>query len=149
MNDAPMGYWVVMGAMAVALLGLAWALLRSAATRAAVAPDPQQAADLVVARLLPLQESLERSLRDEVQRSALGQRADMAQQQQSLLAQGSEVARIQNEQIDGFRLQLGAVQQALSTGLQQQSAHQGEALARLSDSVSQQLRALAANNDSR
>lgn len=149
MNDAPMGFWVVMGAMALALVALAWALLRAAAARPTAATDPQQAADLVVARLLPLQESLERSLRDEVQRSALGQRADMAQQQQSLLQQGSEVARIQNEQIDGFRLQLGAVQQALSMGLQQQSAHQGEALTRLSDSLSQQLRALAANNDSR
>jgi DNA recombination protein RmuC len=73
----------------------------------------------------------------------------MAQAQQTLLQQGTEVARIQNEQIDGFRLQLGAMQQALSTGLQQQSAHQGEALARVSDSLAQQLRALAANNDAR
>ncbi len=109
----------------------------------------QQAADWVVARLQPLQESLERQLRDELQRTAQGQRADAAQHQQSLLQQGSEVARIQNEQIDGFRLQLGAVQQALSSGLQQQSAHQGEALTRLSDSLAQQLRALAANNDAR
>jgi DNA recombination protein RmuC len=111
--------------------------------------DAPASADQLVARLQPLQENLERQLRDELQRNAQGQRADMAQAQQTMLQQGSEVARIQNEQIDGFRLQLGAVQQALSSGLQQQSAHQGEALARLSDSLAQQLRALAANNDAR
>ncbi len=148
MNDWSIWAWGVGAAMALALLVLAWALVRALAPREATL-GAQQAADLVVARLLPLQESLERTLRDEVQRTAQGQRADMAQQQQSLLQQGSEVARIQNEQIDGFRLQLGAMQQALSSGLQQQSAHQGEALARLSDSLSQQLRALAANNDTR
>ena len=148
MNDLSMWVWGLGAALVLALLVLAGALWRALTPREA-GPGAQQAADLVVARMLPLQESLERTLRDEVQRTAQGQRADMAQQQQSLLQQGSEVARIQNEQIDGFRLQLGAMQQALSSGLQQQSAHQGEALARLSDSLSQQLRALAANNDSR
>jgi len=148
MNEDSTLMWVVLAALGLAFVGLAWALKRSGGA-AVPAAGAQQAADLVVARLLPLQESLERTLRDEVQRTAQGQRADMAQQQQSLLQQGSEVARIQNEQIDGFRLQLGAMQQALSSGLQQQSAHQGEALTRLTDSLSQQLRALAANNDSR
>ena len=148
MNEIPLWLLVVLASLAAVVVALVVALVRATRPRDE-SPMAQQAADLVVARMLPMQESLERQLRDELQRTAQGQRADMAQHQQSLLQQGSEVARIQNEQIDGFRLQLGAVQQALSSGLQQQSAHQGEALTRLSDSLSTQLRALSANNDTR
>jgi DNA recombination protein RmuC len=148
MNDTP--FLLLIGLLA-ALVGICLVLVvqMSGLVKRLAQADAPASADQLVARLQPLQENLERQLRDELQRSAQGQRADMAQAQQTMLQQGSEVARIQNEQIDGFRLQLGAVQQALSSGLQQQSAHQGEALARLSDSLAQQLRALAANNDAR
>jgi DNA recombination protein RmuC len=146
MNDTP--FLLLIGLLA-ALVGICLVLVvqMSGLVKRLAQADAPASADQLVARLQPLQENLERQLRDELQRNAQGQRADMAQAQQTMLQQGSEVARIQNEQIDGFRLQLGAVQQALSSGLQQQSAHQGEALARLSDSLAQQLRALAANND--
>ncbi len=148
MNDTP--FLLLIGLLA-ALVGICLVLVvqMSGLVKRLAQADPPASADQLVARLQPLQENLERQLRDELQRNAQGQRADMAQAQQTMLQQGSEVARIQNEQIDGFRLQLGAVQQALSSGLQQQSAHQGEALVRLSDSLAQQLRALAANNDAR
>ena len=148
MNDTP--FLLLIGLLA-ALVGICLVLVvqMSGLVKRLAQADAPASADQLVARLQPLQENLERQLRDELQRNAQGQRADMAQAQQTMLQQGSEVARIQNEQIDGFRLQLGAVQQALSSGLQQQSAHQGEALARLSDSLAQQLRALAANNDAR
>jgi DNA recombination protein RmuC len=148
MNDTPV--LLLIGLLA-ALVGICLVLVvqMSGLVKRLAQADAPASADQLVARLQPLQENLERQLRDELQRNAQGQRADMAQAQQTMLQQGSEVARIQNEQIDGFRLQLGAVQQALSSGLQQQSAHQGEALARLSDSLAQQLRALAANNDAR
>lgn len=167
MNDAsspiPLALVVVLAVLALVCAGVLLLALRrlsrplaphseaedAAARQSSAALIAQQAADEVVARLQPLQVSLERQLRDELQRTAQGQRADMAQAQQSLLQQGSEVARIQNEQIDGFRLQLGAVQQTLSSGLQQQSAHQGEALQRVSDSLAQQLRNLSAHNDAR
>ena len=148
MNDTP--FLLLIGLLA-ALVGICLVLVvqMSGLVKRLAQADAPASADQLVARLQPLQENLERQLRDELQRNAQGQRADMAQAQQTMLQQGSEVARIQNEQIDGFRLQLGAVQQALSSGLQQQSAHQGEALARLSDSLAQQLRSLAANNDAR
>jgi DNA recombination protein RmuC len=148
MNDTP--FLLLIGLLA-ALVGICLVLVvqMSGLVKRLAQAEAPASADQLVARLQPLQENLERQLRDELQRNAQGQRADMAQAQQTMLQQGSEVARIQNEQIDGFRLQLGAVQQALSSGLQQQSAHQGEALARLSDSLAQQLRALAANNDAR
>ncbi len=148
MNDTP--FLLLIGLLA-ALVGICLVLVvqMSGLVKRLAQADAPASADQLVARLQPLQENLERQLRDELQRNAQGQRADMAQAQQTMLQQGSEVARIQNEQIDGFRLQLGAVQQALSSGLQQQSAHQGEALVRLSDSLAQQLRALAANNDAR
>ncbi|MFN5724409.1 MAG: DNA recombination protein RmuC [Betaproteobacteria bacterium] len=148
MNDTP---FLLLSGLLAALVGICLVLVvqMSGLVKRLAQADAPASADQLVARLQPLQENLERQLRDELQRNAQGQRADMAQAQQTMLQQGSEVARIQNEQIDGFRLQLGAVQQALSSGLQQQSAHQGEALARLSDSLAQQLRALAANNDAR
>ncbi len=73
--------------------------------------------------LQPLQQALlnlERGLRDEAQRGAQGTRqellAQMTQLQTSLLAQGGEASRSQNEQIDSFRVQLAALQQALSQG---------------------------------
>ncbi|NBX95214.1 MAG: hypothetical protein EBQ88_00345, partial [Betaproteobacteria bacterium] len=75
MSDTPLWFLLVLAALAAAVIGLAVALARASRARDD-GPVAQQAADLVVARLLPLQESLERQLRDEVQRTAQGQRAD-------------------------------------------------------------------------
>jgi len=84
----------------------------------------------------------ERGLRDEVARSAGGTRTELsttlAAFQQTLLTQQGDVARTQNEQIDSFRTQLAATQQ-----------HQADALQRFSQTLAEQLRALAHSNDVR
>ena len=64
---------------------------------------------------------LERDLRDELGRQAQASRADLAAFQQTLLAQSGEALRTQNEQIDTFRLQLGALQTAVGQSLAQSS----------------------------
>jgi DNA recombination protein RmuC len=83
-----------------------------------------------------------RELRDEVQRSAQGTRqelvATLGDVQRTLLAQQNDTARTQNEQIDSFRTQLAATQQ-----------HQADALQRFSQTLAEQLRALAQSNDVR
>lgn len=109
-------------------------------------------------------ERLERELRAEVQDSARGTRQELAGSlslfQQALLTQSGDVARTQNEQIDSFRAQLGAMQQQVSDALQgaahqlaqqSQSARdaQDAALRRLADSLSEQLRALSDANERR
>ncbi len=105
-------------------------------------------------------ERLERELRDELGRQGQSTRTDLATFQQMLLAQSGDVARTQNEQIDGFRTQLAATQQAVSAalaqavqGLAQQSASTREAqdgaLRRFGDALAEQLRGLSEANDRR
>ena len=69
----------------------------------------------------------QQALRAELHDSARGTRQELsgvlANFQQTLLHQNSEVARTQNDQIDSFRTQLAAMQQALSQNLQQVSQH--------------------------
>ena len=103
-------------------------------------------------------ERLGRELRAEVQDSARGTRqelsATLALLQQTLLAQGGDVARTQNEQIDSFRTQLAAMQQQVGDSLhaatralasQSQAARDAQdlALKGLADSLVAQLRALS------
>lgn len=80
-------------------------------------------------------QQLERELRDEVARSAVGTRQELTQGlatfQLGLLAQHGDVARTQNEQIDSFRAQLAT------------------ALQRFSETLNDQLRALSQSNDQR
>ena len=83
-------------------------------------------------------ERLERELRDELGRQGQGTRGDLGTFQQMLLAQGGDVARTQNEQIDAFRVQLAATQ-----------AQTEAALRRFSDSLAEQLRALSDSNQRR
>jgi DNA recombination protein RmuC len=71
----------------------------------------------------PLQLALqgaERNLRQDAYQASQATRqellAQLAQFQQSLLHQGGDVARTQNEQIDSFRVQLGSFQQSLQQG---------------------------------
>jgi DNA recombination protein RmuC len=107
---------------------------------------------------------LERNLRADVQDSARGTRSELSQSlatfQQTLLAQASDVARTQNEQIDSFRTQLAAMQQLVSDTLattthslagQAQAAREAQdaALHRFGQAQAEQLRTLADTNDKR
>jgi DNA recombination protein RmuC len=83
-------------------------------------------------------ERLERELRDELGRLAQATRGDLGTFQQMLLTQSGDVARTQNEQIEGFRTQLAATQ-----------AQTEAALRRLTDSMIEQWRALSASNEAR
>lgn len=109
-------------------------------------------------------ERLGRELRTEVQDSARATRQELAATlgvfQQTLLAQSGDVARTQNEQIDSFRTQLAATQQALTdtlraaTGTLTQGAiaareAQDGALKRFGDALTEQLRNLSDANERR
>ena len=125
------------------------------------------------------QMGLERQLRDELQRSAIGTRQELSQGlgqtiglfQQTLLSQQGDATRTQNEQLDSFRVQLATMQQGLADTLRD-SAHQSaqqsaslreaqtqalarfneaqeSALKRLSDGMAEQLRTLSEANDRR
>jgi len=105
---------------------------------------------------------LERELREEVQAGGRGTRQELAQSlalfQQTLMAQSGDVARTQNEQIDSFRTQLAAMQQAVGDALvgttrelatQSQAAREAQdnALRRFADSFGEQVRVLAQGNE--
>ena len=103
---------------------------------------------------------LERELRDELGRLGQGTRADLATFQQMLLAQSGDVARTQNEQIDSFRGQLAATQQAVGDALvqstqaaaaQSQASRESQdaALRRFGESIGEQLRLLSDANERR
>ncbi len=135
--------WIVLALLALNLLLLLYVALRRTA-------DPASAAI----------ERLERELRDELGRQGQGTRSDLATFQQMLLAQGGDVARTQNEQIDSFRTQLATLQQAVSQALtqatqglaqQSQSAREAQdaALRRFGDTLGEQLRLLSEANDKR
>ena len=109
-------------------------------------------------------ERLARELRSELSDSARGTRQELSGNlslfQQALLAQGGDVARTQNEQMDSFRVQLAAMQQQVSDALQAAAhglAQQGQAardaqdaaLRRLADSLGAQLAALSEANERR
>ena len=98
-------------------------------------------------------QQLERSLRDEVGRSAGNTRSELAQTlatfQQTLLAQQGDVARTQNEQIDSFRTQLASTQQNQADTLSRSGEQQALSLKRFSDTLIDQLRALSQSNDQR
>jgi DNA recombination protein RmuC len=98
-------------------------------------------------------EDLERNLRADVQDSARATRqeltATLATFQQSLLAQSSDVARTQNEQIDSFRTQLATMQQRVSDDTRAAREAQDAALHRFGQAQAEQLRALGDANDKR
>jgi DNA recombination protein RmuC len=98
-------------------------------------------------------DELERHLRAEVQDSARATRqeltATLAAFQQTLLAQGGDVARTQNEQIDSFRTQLAAMQQRLTDDARSAREAQDAALHRFGLAQAESLRALAEGVDKR
>jgi DNA recombination protein RmuC len=146
-------WWFVVALAIVNLLLLIWLALRK-----------PPADDALKTELRSSSERLERELRDELGRSAQGTRQELvstlASFQQTLGGAQSNVARLQNEQIDSFRIQLAAMQQAVSDALQMaagsqaaQSAASREAqdmsLKRFSDTLNEQLRALSEANERR
>jgi DNA recombination protein RmuC len=161
--------WLVPALLLCVLLVLLWVLwlhLRPADTSA------QQAFSL---SLRADGERLERELRQEVQESARGTRQELSGSlslfQQAVLTQSGDIARTQNDQIDSFRTQLGAMQAHVSTALQGASQAlaaqttaareaQDQALQRhaestraalqgLGESLAEQLRGLTQANDRR
>lgn len=96
-------------------------------------------------------ERLERSLRDELTRNSSGMRQELlgqlAQFQQTLLAQSGDVARTQNEQIDSFRVQLASLQQSLSGAALAAREAQDQAMLRLTDAMRERLAAMQQDNE--
>ena len=115
LNDLTPAAWA-----AIAVVGsmLALAILHSAASA--------RRERLLIFELKAAQrdesERLQRDLRAEVIDSARGTRQELAQSisllQQTLLTQSGDVARTQNEQIDGFQTQLVNLQNTVSQALQ-------------------------------
>ena len=108
----------------------------------------------------PRIDRLERELRDELGRLGQATRADLSTFQQMLLTQSGDVARTQNEQIDGFRSQLAATQQSVADALQQATQalaalsqasreSQDAALSRFGDAFVEQIRLLSEANERR
>jgi DNA recombination protein RmuC len=114
--------WIVPALLVAALLLLLWLALR-----------PRDAGP---GRQI---ERLERELRDELGRQGQGTRSDLANFQQMLLAQSGDTARTQNEQIDSFRAQLGAMQAGMEGALRRVSDTLAEQLARLSEANERRL----------
>ena len=130
--------------------------------------------DVVRELRVDLQQS-ERGLREDLQQGLASNRQEMgaaiAQFQQALLAQQGDATRSQNEQLDSFRVQLAGMQQSLadtlrdtthqlhlqSTSLREAQTGalakftevQDNALRRLGEGVSEQLRVLSESNDRR
>jgi DNA recombination protein RmuC len=127
--------WISLALLVLVLLLLLWLALRR----------PDSGTDHF--------ERLERGLRDDVARSAQGTRQELGQTlasfQQTLLAQQGDVARTQNEQIDSFRTQLAATQQAQEATLARLAEQQANALKRFADTLGDQLRSLSQSNDQR
>ncbi len=155
----------------LALLG--WLIWRS--TRADPGAAVAKASADITQELRARTEQLGREMRDEVARSAMATRqelgATLAGFQQTLLTQQGDATRTQNEQIDSFRAQLGAMQQGLGDALRDAAHQQGlqaaglreaqaqalarfneaqeAALRRLGEGVAEQLRVLTDSNERR
>jgi len=139
--------------LTIALLALNFVLMLWLAFRRPAADGLGTRLEELVHQQRQESERLERGLRSEVQASASATRAELSQGlslfQQALLAQSGDVARTQNEQIDSFRVQLGAMQQQLAQAQLQGREAQDMALKRFGDSQSEQLKALSDANERR
>ena len=125
--------WISTALLALVLLCLIALLWRSAR------PADDRAGRELERQLGTQIERVERELRDELGRQAQATRADLAQFQQMLLTQSGDVARTQNEQIDSFRTQLGAMQQGTEAALSRFSQTLNEQLTRLSEANERRL----------
>ncbi|WP_374657844.1 DNA recombination protein RmuC [Inhella sp.] len=121
----------VLGLLNLLLLALLW-------RRPTPAPD-----------LAPLQQALaasERHQRSDAAAARQEQLAQLAQFQQTLLAQSGDVARTQNEQIDSFRVQLAQLQQALQAGQLQAREALDQALRRMGETIDLRLAGIQQDN---
>ena len=125
--------WIVPALLALVLLCLLLLLWRSGR------PTDDTAGRELEGRVLGQIERLERELRDELGRQGQGTRGDLGTFQQMLLAQGGDVARTQNEQLDSFRVQLAAMQHGTEGALRRFSDTLEERLARLSEANERRL----------
>ena len=120
------------------------------ALRERSADEPQKLSHALLA-LTTAVERIERELRSEVQTSARDSRAELMQSlaifQQALLGQSGDVARTQNEQIDSFRVQLGATQQQQAASLVLARDAQDMALKRFAEGLNEQLRQVAEGSE--
>ena len=126
--------WIVPALLALnTLLLLAWWLKGGDKERAQREEDTRRAE----------RAQLEAVLRSELQDTSRATRQELAAalalQQQTLLTQSGDVARTQNEQIDSFRAQLGAMQQAIAQTLQGATTNLAEQLRGLSESNERRL----------
>ena len=120
------------------------------ALRERSADEPKKLSHALVA-LTTAVERIERELRSEVQTSARDSRAELMQSlaifQQALLGQSGDVARTQNEQIDSFRVQLGATQQQQAASLVLARDAQDMALKRFAEGLNEQMRQVAEGSE--
>jgi DNA recombination protein RmuC len=168
-ENSAMVEWLLGAVALLNLLVLGWWLWRRGDHGAA----PRDAA--LAQALHDDAERQARELRTELQDSARATRQELQSTlglfQQTLLAQGGDVARTQNEQIDTFRTQLATMQQVVAQSLQtttgqlaqqlqaardaqdaalrREAAASAEALQRFGATLAEQLRALADANDRR
>ena len=132
-------------AVAIAFL-LAWMLLRSSGRAKLLALQTAQS-DAVAAAKASMErvERMERDLGRVIDESSRGARQELAQSlalfQQTLLTQGAEATRTQNNQIDGFGQQLALLKQTLSDTLNTQLLGLSESNARRMLEVRQTLEA--------
>ncbi len=129
-----MTQWIVLALLALnTLLLMAWWLKGGDKERAQREEETRRAE----------RTQLEAVLRSELQDTSRATRQELAAalalQQQTLLTQSGDVARTQNEQIDSFRSQLGAMQQAIAQTLQGATTNLAEQLRGLSESNERRL----------
>jgi DNA recombination protein RmuC len=133
-------WWIVAALLAVNLALLLWLALRR-----------PPADDSLKAELRTSTERLERELRDELGRSAQGTRQELsnalANFQQTLTGAQTNIARLQNEQIDSFRVQLASMQQAVNDQLRALLEANERRLAEVRGAVEQRLTALQQGNE--
>jgi DNA recombination protein RmuC len=142
--------WWWLGLLVCNGLGVLWLLLLALRRSGAEAAALRQALDAALAAQAQTQSIIQRELaerlareqRSELQDSARATRQELASSitlfQQTLLAQGGDVARTQNEQFDAFRSQLSALQQQVTASLQLATAQlvqQGQAAREAQDSA--------------
>ncbi|MBL8327050.1 MAG: DNA recombination protein RmuC [Rubrivivax sp.] len=132
--------WLLAAAAVLNLLVLLWLALR---------PRDRGAAEQARQQTERQVERLERELRDELGRQGQGTRGDLATFQQMLLTQSGDVARTQNEQIDSFRTQLAAMQQANESLLRRVNETLVQQLQRLAEAQERRLGEVRAAVDAR
>ncbi len=144
--------WSVLGLGVVNLVLMLWWVSRQSGNFSG--PRAEQAVMAAVLTSTARTERLERELRREISESARGGRQELTQNlatfQQTLVQQGAEATRTQNNQIDAFGQQLALLQKTLSDTLSTQLSGLSESNARrmaeVRETLEKQLLQLQATN---